>query len=312
MIIPGDQVVGSVLKNQSEYLKTVGNVSVLNKVYLAFYEGLQYSVLGPAHIPDDLVFQATSYGSHTECRMVTTQCGAESASTRNLSDFNFACNNTMAGLNMTGNFAHLGQITEGYDGEINYDSTTNLPIESVNTMSPSNFTFGFQYFYDSAMQKQVPQTYSDGLGAVENGPISNITNQYFWAFAFSLDIRLPFEDTAHTVNPWARLNLVAGEQGGAEGIMSCETNISEIVCLAYSPFHSPLPLPLSPYNCSSGFSSIYTNSPVSPSRPITCPNPSLPSSPPPYPARTPPSPSSTASLALLATNNSFKALRCPS
>ena len=312
MIIPGDQVDGPVLKNQSEYLKTVGNISVLNKVYLATYEGLRYSVLGPAHIPDDLDFQATSYGSHTECCMMTTQCGAESTSINDPSFFNFVCNNTMAGLNMTGNFAYLGEQIESHDGGINNDSTPDLPIENVNTMSQSNFTFGFQYFYDSAKQKQVPQCYSDGLGAVKNGPISNTTNQYFWAFAFALDILLPFKDVAYTINPWAKLNLVGGDQGGAEGIMSCETNISEIVCLAYLPFLSPLPLPLSPYNCSIVFSSIYTNSPVSPSRPITCPDPSLPSSPPPYPARTPPSPSSTASLALGATNNSIKALRCPS
>ena len=103
------------LINQSEYIKTVGNVSDLNKVYLGFHEGLQYSVLGPAHIPDDFDFQATSYGSHTACQMVTTQYGAESVyGDRDEPDsvFNFACNNTMTGLNMTGNFAYLGDQSE--------------------------------------------------------------------------------------------------------------------------------------------------------------------------------------------------------
>ena len=250
------------LINQSEYVKTVGNISDLNKVYLGFYEGLQYSVLGPAHIPDDIDFQATSYGSHTECRLVTTQCGAKSP----YEDFdpdlqpdaeNFVCNNTMAGLNMTGNFAHLGQSIESYLGGDNNDSTTDEPIENVNTTAQSNFHFEFQYFYDSAKQKQVPQLKNSGfsivesgpisiifgLGAVENGPISNMTNQYFWAFAFSLDIFPSLNNKAQTNNPWAGLNLVVSTQGAPEGIMSCETNISEIVCLAHSPFTALFPCP---------------------------------------------------------------------
>ena len=230
------------LINQSEYLKTVRNISDLNKVYLGFHDGLQYSVLGPAHVPDDLDFQATTYGSHTECRLVTTQCGAGSTLSGfdPILDCNFACNNTIAGLNMTGNFAYLGEGIESYLKGKNNDSTTDEPIENVNTIAPSNFDFGFQYFYDSAKQKQVPQSYNNsGLGTVENGPISNMTNQFFWAFAFSLDI-LPLTNQD---NPWAGLNLVTSSLDVAEGIMSCETNISEIVCLAHSPFTALFPCP---------------------------------------------------------------------
>ena len=203
--------------NQSEYVKTVGNISDLNKVYLGFHEGLQYSVLGPAHIPDGLDFQATSYGSHTECRIVTPQCGAENAfgaRDEPPSAFDFACNGTMAGLNMTGNFDILSQ---------------------------TKFGFEFQYFYNSAKQQQVPlYPDSDGLGDIEYGPISNITNQYFWALAFSLNIEFYQADAT---NPWARLNLVASQVGGPEGIMSCETNISEIVRLAHSHFKTLLSCP---------------------------------------------------------------------
>ena len=247
------------LVNQSEYVKTVGNISDLNKVYLGFHNGLQYSVLGPAHVPNDLDFQATSYGSHTECRLVTTQCGAESTYDPIDMEFkpefsNFVCNNTMAGLNMTGNFAYLGQSIESYLGGPNNDSTTDEPIENVNTIAQSKFDFGFQYFYDSAKQKQVPQPQDSavengtipieyGLGAVKNGPISNMTNQYFWAFAFSLDILPTLNDSAQTNNPWAGLNLVASTQGAPEGIMSCETNISEIVCLTHSPLTILFPCP---------------------------------------------------------------------
>ncbi|KAK0515611.1 hypothetical protein JMJ35_001645 [Cladonia borealis] len=218
-LIPVD--VGSlpVLINESEYFKTAGNISDLNKVYLGFHEGLQYSVLGPAHIPDDLDFQATSYGSHTECRVVTTQCGAGSTHGDGPNVSNFACNNTVAGLNMTGNFYWLGEAIESYKGGPNNFSG----INNVNTMSQSDFAFGFQYFNDSAKQEQVEQPGDEGLGSDESGTISSITNQYFWALAFSL---LSFANAAQ--NPWARLNLVGNNEGGADGIMSCETNISEI------------------------------------------------------------------------------------
>ena len=192
-------------------------------------------MLGPAHIPDNLDFQATSYGSHTECRIVTTQCGAESTHGEAPSIGNFACNNTMAGLNMTGNFYLLGQALESYWGGPNNSSG----IENVNTMSQSSFTFGFQYFDDSAKQEQVEQPSMHGLGIDESGVVLNITNQYFWALAFSL---LSFAEGAQPDIPWAGLNL-ADTQIGVEGIMSCETNISEIVRLAHSPFTALFPCP---------------------------------------------------------------------
>ncbi len=195
-------------------------------------------MLGPAHIPDNLDFQATSYGSHTECRIVTTQCGAVSTHGEAPSIGNFVCNNTMAGLNMTGNFYLLGQALESYWGGPN--NSSGIEIENVNTMSQSSFTFGFQYFDDSAKQEQVEQPSMHGLGIDESGVVLNITNQYFWALAFSLP---SFAEGAQPDNPWAGLDLVADRGIGAEGIMSCETNISEIVCLAHSPFTVLFPCP---------------------------------------------------------------------
>ena len=242
ILVEGLAVTEPVLINQTEYIKTVGNVSNLNNVYLGFYEGLQYSVLGPAHIPDELDFQATSYGSHTECRIVTTQCGAQSTyGGRNdtYTSSNFACNNTMADLNMTGNFYYLGQPSESYEDE-GYNNTGG--IENVNTLSQNAFGFGFQYFNDSAKQEQVTQVDDYGLGAALYTPITNITNQFYWALVFKLDILLDVLGNANqTSNPWARLNLVASVQGGAEGIMSCETSISEIVRLAHASSTTSFP-----------------------------------------------------------------------
>ena len=242
IIFPGDAVNQPVLINQTEYIKTTENVSDLNKVFLGYNDNLQYSVLGPAQVPGNLDFQATSYGSHTECRMVTTQCGAQTAygdRDEPPDVFNFACNNSMAGLNMTGNFGTLGQRQESYlesgsnaSSMLSKNISNEMIIENVNTLSTSNFGFGFQYFSDSAKREQIPYPSAYGLGGAEDSPITDTTNQYFWALAFSLDIQLDISGAAQNRNPWAPLNLVAGAQGGAEGIMSCETNISEIVCPA--------------------------------------------------------------------------------
>ena len=249
--------------NQTEYIKIVGNLSDLNKVYLSFHEGLQYSVLGPAHIPDDLDFQATSYGSHTECRVVTAQCGAVSSDgdEHDPPAYNFACNKTMAGLNMTGNFMFLGEAIESYQGGFNNLSEDSV-IENANTMFQSEFGFGFgfQYFSDSAKQEQVSLNEGHGvtglgvaglggvgLVGVGDGQNSSITNQYFWAIAFSLDIQPSIANATDIDNPWAGMNVVPGPLYGANGIMSCETNISEIVRLAQSPFATLFPCPS--YNC---------------------------------------------------------------
>ena len=256
ILFPGDAVNQPVLINQTEYVQTVGNVSDHNQVYLGFHEGLQYSLLGPAHIPENLDFRATSYGSHTECHMVTTQCGAESAygdRDEPPSVFNFACNNTMAGLNMTGNFAYLGQQSESYGSGRNASSqlpsntSTEMIIENVNTLSQSNFGFGFQYFNDSAKKVQAPQAATFyGISGAEYGPVTSTTNQYFWAFAFGLDIQLNIDDATNNRNPWAYLNVVPSTQGDPEGIISCQTSISEIVCSTKMCLHIIRPLPTKP------------------------------------------------------------------
>ena len=111
-------------------------------------------------------------------------------------------------------------------------------IENVNTMSLDNFGFGFQYFNDSAKREQVPPS-SYGLGGAEYGPISNTTNQYFWALGFGLDIQLNINDSPDNRDPWGYLNLAANAQGGVEGIMSCETKIMDVVSLDNLP-HSVL------------------------------------------------------------------------
>ena len=241
IVWPGDAVNSPVLVNQTEYIRTVGNLSDVNQVYLSTYNGKQYSMLGPAQTPDNLDFQATSFGSHTECRVVTLQCGARSTFRARIAlpyYFNFICNETVAGLNMTGNFGSLGSSPTPQN------ESNDLHMENTNTLTTSRFTFGFQYFNDSAKQGQVTAPDTSGLSSV--GPIKNTTNQFYWALAFVSDIRLGFQDApAQTQNPWAYLGLVANDQGGPEGVLSCETAILEIVPLPFDPpTLTPTPIPI--------------------------------------------------------------------
>ena len=150
----------------------------------------------------------------------------------------------MADLNMTGNFYYLGQPSESYEEGYNRTGGTTGRIENVNTLSQNALGFGFQYFNDSAKQEQVAQVDGFGLGTAVYTPITNISSQFFWALVFKLDMQLDVLGNANqTSNPWARLNLVASVQGGAEGIMSCETSNSEIVCLAHEPSANLSPCP---------------------------------------------------------------------
>ena len=112
---------------------------------------------------------------------MTTQCGAVTnlGGDVDIGTFNFACNNTLAGLNMTRNFNNLGSTAESYVLSRENASSTlpkNIPniatLENVNTISSSAFGFGFQYFYDSARQEQARIVRSEE-------PIINVTNQYF-------------------------------------------------------------------------------------------------------------------------------------
>ena len=232
VLYPGDAANQAVLVNQTEYVKIAGNQSDLNKVYLGNFDGRQYSVLGPSQIPPSLDFTATSYGTHTMCSMVTLQCGAESAygaRDEPESFFNFICNNTVAGLNVTGSFDNLGKTSESYyesgkNASSDRDKSPILLTENVNTFTTSNYGFGFQYFYDSNKTRQV-QGVSGGLGS----SLGEHANQYFWAMAFSSTILMNIDESQTNQNPWSSLNMVASQQGGAEGIMSCVTNISEIV-----------------------------------------------------------------------------------
>ena len=175
IVWPGDAVHQPVLVNQTEYIKTAANQSDVNKVYLSTYKGTQYSMLGPTHTPNNLDISSNElWLAHRMSRLSPCSGGAISTfEARNAPPyyFNFICNETMAGLSMTGNFESLGP-------PISQNDSKKLHVETSNTLTTSSITFGFQYFDDSAKRQQVQAPDLYGLSSVtRNG---NTTNQFYW------------------------------------------------------------------------------------------------------------------------------------
>ena len=234
------------LLNETEFFRTAANISNVNLVYLS--DG--YAVLGPAKTPPDLDFQATSFGSQTSCRAITGLCGANSTVGDDMpmpSDFNFVCNATVAGLNMTGNFFNIlappdEPSLSSAPAVINttYGNITD-PYRIVlggNTINGNSFSIGFQYFNDSQRLAQTP------ILDKYDGSRGDDRHQLYWALVWWA----PFT-TVLTYGPWPGVDDtlasdtpvtnetaavgvssgIDGAGGGSYGILSCETNISEVV-----------------------------------------------------------------------------------
>ena len=231
------------LLNETEFVRTAANSSDVNLVYLS--DG--YAVLGPAKPPLDLDFQATGFGSQTSCRALTGLCGANSTvggAIPNPSDFNFVCNATIAGLNMTGNFLNvLAPLNDSgmstgpavSDGTYGNETYFNSVVLGGNTIAGNSFSIGFQYFNDSQRLAQTPNL-DKFFGSGED------RHQLYWALVWwapittvlthgstpsGMNITLAF-DTPVT-NETVAVGVSSNSRGGSFGILSCETNISEIV-----------------------------------------------------------------------------------
>lgn len=227
MIDPNDAYVDNIpqLVNEAEFFRTAANISNANLVYLS--DG--YAVPGPAETPPDLDFQATSFGSQTSCRVLTGLCAAQSTvgNDSDLSDFNFICNATVAGLNMTGNFMNLiapmdddrPPVTNATQGN---RTDPHQVVLGGNTILGNSFSLGFQYFDDS---QRLAQTYANEYyGSGED------RHQLYWALVWRAPTTtvLTHLDTPIT-NETAAVGLSDEWGGGSVGILSCETNISEVV-----------------------------------------------------------------------------------
>ncbi len=97
------------LIHQTEFVRTVNNLSLLNQVYSI---GGQAVIANPpmpsvSKLNLNIDFQATSFASHTSCQMVTGDCGLNAYSSNTTSgaqETPFVCNVTRAGLDVAGNF----------------------------------------------------------------------------------------------------------------------------------------------------------------------------------------------------------------
>ena len=239
MIEPNDAVNIPQLLNETEFFRTAANTSDINLVYLS--DG--YAVLGPAKAPLDLDFQATSFGSQTSCRVVTGLCGANSTAGEREpypASYNFVCDTTVAGLNMTGNFLTVlapmsgSGLSTGPAVTNTSQSSNTEPLDIVlggNTIVGSSFALGFQYFDNSQKLAQTPSLY-EYYGSTED------RHQLFWALvwwtpfttALTKNYDISVADVVAVEFATTSAGDSSGLEGGSAGILSCETNISEVVC----------------------------------------------------------------------------------
>lgn len=227
------------LLNETEFVRTAANSSDVNMVYLK--DG--YAVLGPAEPPLDLDFQATSFGSQTSCRALTGLCGANStvcSPAGNESDFNFVCNATIAGLNMTGNFLDVLATLNG-SGQSGGPPVTG-DILGGNTIASNSLSIGFQYFNDSQRLAQTPAL-DEYSGSDEDryqlywalvwwAPFTTVLTHCYtpWSMNNTLALNTPVTNETAAVGVSPDVGLVsANSRGGSVGILSCGTNISEVV-----------------------------------------------------------------------------------
>jgi hypothetical protein len=98
------------------------------------------------------------------------------------------------------------------------------------------YDMAFQYFSDSAKQQQVDNHLGSGF--------TSDTSKLNWAMVFQLHPNwafwiknnnpsgFPIKSDTNELKPWATLNFAGNANGGANRILSCQTNISEIVRLS--------------------------------------------------------------------------------
>ena len=243
------------LLNETEFFRTAANTSNVSLVYLS--DG--HAVLGPAKKPLDLDFQATSFGSQTSCQALTGLCGANSTydnAIPDLSDFNFVCNATVAGLNMTGNFLNVLAPLNESSGLSSGPAVTNATqgnktepgrvVLGGNTIAGNSFSIGFQYFNDSQRLAQTPHL-DNNYGSGDD------RRQLYWALVWWApfttvltddNTSLGINDNEASGKPVTNEIAAVGVSnnlgfmgvvplkdlsGGSFGILSCETNISEVV-----------------------------------------------------------------------------------
>lgn len=236
----GDAANRPTLVNRTEFARTAANFSKINQLYMT--DG--FAVLGPANPPIDFDFQADTFGSRTSCRPVTGLCGANSTRGARIvypSDYNFACNASTAGLNMTGNFFSVlsprnestgtsdgPTVTDGSDGQKNKGVVPPaLFVLGGNTIVGNTYPIGFQYFNDSQKLRQ-RETPDKSFGyRWEDANDSHL----HWAMVWRADFDSSIGSYGARDNPSnaSAVGISNVNAGGSQGILSCDTDIVELV-----------------------------------------------------------------------------------
>lgn len=184
-------------------------------------------ILGPAMPPSDLEFSARSFGARTTCKVVKKECGAHSSAGDGSDaerDVAFDCKAKTTGLDLRGNFSDVLPTDAG------------SPKENQNSLQGQNqYSWSFQYYKDSQKTK-----WSD------NGIPDNYNSPHlYWAFVFTLDSGWTSTsgtgssdssgDTSSSIGghgdsyPFDSRGLVGQPDGGIGGILSCNTDIFDVV-----------------------------------------------------------------------------------
>ena len=241
----GDAANDPTLVNATEFVKTAANSSKINQVYLS--DG--FAVLGPTNPPIDFDFQADTFGSRTSCRAVTGLCGANNTRGERTpydSDYNFVCNASVAGLNMTGNFwnvltpqdpntgASTGpDVTDGSDGKKTkgvLPASLVLGGDTITRQSSTGQTYpiGLQYFNDSQKLRQWKSGLNYGLD-FDDPDDSSLHWAMVWRAYFDSPIGSYDEKQSDNPSNVSAVGVSNVQAGGTQGILSCDTSIYELV-----------------------------------------------------------------------------------
>lgn len=215
------------LIDQTEFVQTINNLSAKNQIYSVGGQAILANppVTSQGYAGLDLDFEATSFAASSFCQMMTDLCGVDvnsSNATGAAQTTPFACNVTEADLDVSGSFSdirsHHSTINDSFSLSLN--NTFGLSGGSEGTLKSDSI--GFQYF-DNAEKTQ---------RSLQLGPTNYSSPSLWWAFIFTLDTGWESNQPEAQLGPnqlMEESSIASFKDGGYGGIMSCNTNLSQVV-----------------------------------------------------------------------------------
>lgn len=194
------------LFGSTEAYLTLGNKSTNNQLY--FSNGA--AVLGPISPPADTDFTAESYASSTSCEMVTMPCGAHFIDPDGSDagrDVTYDCTSTAGGLTLSGNFSELWP-------------------QQASSSSSSNVNYALAFTYYNTSDKTVDVASWIGKNANRG--------RSWWGLVFALPPLMVQYDSDQSSYS-TKLDVINLPGSSSGGIMSCTTNLSDVVIKKQPP-----------------------------------------------------------------------------